>query len=141
MHLNPFGKRRERFRAPSDRAGAAFQELDMFLDAALVWVEPSLLSVPRSRALTRIFFVGAADALSLRYSLGESGLRALAGKALARVGFSADEMQHPVQARSSDWSVENARAEGRGTMEAWLGGDTDAPMRLAQLAHEWKRYK
>ena len=140
MHLNPFGRRRERFRAPPDRAGAAFQELDMFLDAALVWVEPSLLNVPRSRALTRIFFVGAADALSLRYSLGESGLRALAEKALTRVGFSAAEMQHPGAGRSSESSVENARAEGREIMAAWLGGDIDAPMRLAQLAHEWKRY-
>lgn len=133
-----FGRDREDHRPPSDRAGAAFDELNMFLDAALVWVEPKLLGGRRPRTLTRLFFIGAANALALRYRLGESGLQALAEKALIRVGFTAQEAYQPGESPGVG-EPEDALREGREVMEIWLDGDTDAPMRLAQLARQWKR--
>lgn len=139
MRLTPFGRQHGKYRPPSDRAGAAFNELNMFLDAALVWVEPALLSSRRPRTLTRLFFIGAVNALSLRYRLGESGLQALAEKALTRIGFTAEELGRGPGERGNAGTPEDAMDEGRQTMEAWLDGDIDAPMRLAQLAREWKQ--
>lgn len=132
-----FGRHREKYRAASDRAGAAFEELNMFLDAALVWVEPKLLSSRLPRTLTRLFFMGAVNALSLRYRLGPSGGGALAEKALTRVGFTAEEIARG-SGIGSDSAHEEALAEGRETMAVWLDGDLDAPMRLAQLVRQWK---
>ena len=140
MRLNPFGKQsRARYTPPSDRAGAAFENLDMFLDAALAWVEPSLLRTRLPRTGTRLFFVGAVNALSLRYRLGAAGIEALAEKALLRVGFTADELRERPERKTDEPAVADAMAEGRETMENWLDGDIDAPMRLAQLVREWKR--
>lgn len=139
MRLIPFGRTRGKYRPPSDRAGAAFDELNMFLDAALVWVDPGLLSTRRPRVLTRLFFIGAVNALGLRYRLGESGLNALAEKALTRLGFTAEELARSSERSADESAPGDALTEGRETMEAWLDGDTDAPMRLAQLAREWKR--
>jgi hypothetical protein len=131
-----FGKHRDKYRPASDRAGAAFEGLEMFLDAALVWVEPKLLSTRGPRTLTRLFFVGAVNALSLRYRLGESGTGTLAEKAFTRVGFTPDELARGEET-ASEPVREEALSEGRQVMESWLDGDTDAPMRLAQLVRQW----
>lgn len=119
----------------------ARRELDMFMEASLLLIEPARTRRPPLRERLRWFFLGAAECLSRRHRLDNAqGLR-LAMQAVQCPDSSLEDpsaLLHELGSIAEQPGSADVMTEGGATLERWLvGKDNNAPLRLAQLANDW----
>lgn len=144
MGLHPIdGKDRHPFsRDPADQRAVASRELEMFQQAALQGASMRLPDEPVSRFKTHLFFLGAALRLAQTYGLNDEDFIGMAMDYLTGVGL---DMEASAAIMSSfpsliqDPELTEAVGEGIETLSLWhRSRDVNAPLRLAQLIHEWE---
>jgi len=124
-----------------ERLAAAAKQVGLFMEASMLLVNKEALKQDVPKLGTRLYLVGAVDALTQHYKLGDDNFVSATFGALRGFGLN-EEGAHAffknLPALSQDPFANHAISEGGKTILAWLSGkDRAAPVRLSELVREW----